>query len=606
MANNEYYRTFVISTWDNEKTGLTQYATTWQICSDPQCNNIIIQSIVDTNNVYIWKVNIVIPKGEIWYIRALRHFKDDNGNTVAYNTWIGPKPIMDNKTSVNELLLPDSHIEPPAVLDYNITKDNIIINLADPIGNVPDIKTIGCIYAKNEKTYTFETTNNQITINYKDFDYITNDRFEIVLIHVGKFNTISPQTSIHLSYTDGLFTIKGNPLKMDPGKTNIIEIESVDNNNPITINYANVYDIDTLEKIPCDIKNNNQIYIDPTKFNHKHYLNLEIDIVYKDPRSNKIKHVDKYLPIKFISDSDIENTIESYNYQYLLEFKGTISKVFTDNNMIIAEETNPGFIPVIKNNKIDIITTTPENDNFVLVKNTTITLPDIPKYTNIQIINIDNTDYVMIAYSLSNNSKILIYELDYVNISIGPLVKQYIVNNTQFVANNSIFYYKNKPCIAYKDDSNLVIYYIDITQNNLILLETISLPNELSSSSEIVVNNLDIDKLILYPVDKNAIHNFIYVATYKKFNIGASIPTDMRGIEVTGIRLMNGVIIYTPYNTDSTIYKYLTYDYRVNNFKENNIRLPDKACLASTILFKNRTFDKIYIKDNTTTLYYYH
>jgi len=603
---NEYYKTFIISPWDSDKSELIQYATTWQICSDPQCNNVVIQSVEDTDNIYAWKVNVVIPKGETWYVRALRHFKDTNGNIIAYDTWIGPEPIMDNKTSVNELLLPDLHIEPPAILNYTITKDNITINLADPIGDVPDIKTIGCIYAKDEKTYTFETTNNQIVISYEDFDYITNDKFEVVLIHVGKFNIISPQTSIHLSYTDGLFTIKGNLLKMDPGKTNIVELDSIDDNNPITINYANIYDIDTLEITPCDVKNNKQIFIDPTKFDHTHYLNLEINITYKDPRTNELRQDDKYLPIKFISDSDIENTIETYDYQYLFESKGTINNVFIDSNMVIAEETNPGFIPVIKNNKINIITTTPENDNFVLVKNTNITLPDTPVYSNIQIMNINNNDYVVVTYSLSNNSKILIYNLDYVNILVGPLVKQYTVNNTQFVANNSIFYYKNKPCIAYKDSSNLVIYYIDITQDNLVLLETIPLPDKLNTLSEIVVNSLDVDKLMLYPVDKNASYNFIYTATYKKFDTGMSIPTDMRGIEVTGIRLMNGIMLYMPYNTNSTTYKYLMYDYNNNSFTENSVTLPDNACLTNTILFKNRTFDKMYIKDNTTILYYYH
>ena len=595
-VTNNSYKTFIISKWDSASTGLTQYATTWQIAKDSNFTNLVIDNQEDTVNLYEWKTNIVVPKDEVWYIRAKRHLKDSNGNVVNYDKWIGPEPIISDESNINELLVPEMYIEQPSILDYNIDATSINIEIADPIGNVPNIKTYVSIYKDNVMLYSKKVTTNNIIIDSSEVDYIGLDKFQIVLIHEGDFSVVSNPTVIRISYSDNLFEIVGNLRNLDPVNINIIKVVAKETSG-VRVSYASVMDMDSGDIIPCPVKNNSEVYIEPSKLNHNHKLILRVFIEYIDPKTNETKTVEKDYPISFKEFSEVDTQIENITYLYVIEYYTETTTIPMDKHVIIAEEASTGIIPVLKNNNLTLITVTPENDDFITVNNDTgISITDAIAFSNIQIVDINGTDYIILLYTTDNNiNKIQLYNLDYVKNTVSPLVKEFTLPNSQSVSNNSLFYYKNKLCVGYLNGNVIEIYEINNNNTDLVLLETITLPSDITDLTEIVINNIDIDTLSILPIGNDAVYNYVYFGNYKKLEIGDNIPDSLRLKRVTGIRQLNGNIVYTPLVNNDDIYTFMVYDRKTNKINEYRYDIGTTDPLKNTIMFKDRTLDKLYL-----------
>jgi len=596
------YKTFIISKWDSDATGLTQYATTWQIAKDIDFNDLVIDNQKDTVNLYEWKVNIVIPKDEVWYIRAKRHLKDSDGNDVVYDKYIGPEPIISDESNVNELLIPDMYIEQPSILNYTMDSSSITINIADPIGNVPNIKTILGVYYNNKMLYSTKTTDTTIVITPDNVDYTGLDKFDIVLVHEGDFGVISNTTHIKVSYSDNLFTIVGNLRNLDPIHTNIIKVVAKEANG-IRVSYASVVDMDTGNIISCPVRNSSDVYIEPSKLKHDDKLVLKIYVEYIDPNTNETKTVEKDYPIAFKQYSEVDTEIENVTYLYVIEYYAETSTIPMDKHVVIAEETSTGVIPVIRDNKIDLITITPDNNDFIDVNtNTGVSYTDTVIASNLQIVDINGTDYLITMINTGNETNIYLYDINYVKNTISTAKKTYTVSNTQIVSNNSLFYFRDKLCIGYLNNSNVEIYSIDDTLDTLTLIETVTLPSDTGSLTEVVVNNIDESNLAILPIGQDVTYNYIYNGTYNKLETGDNIPDSLRGKRVTGIRQLNGNILYTPLETSVDVYTFMAYDRVSNSLNEYKNDIGTTNPLINTIMFKDRTLDKLYI-DTTTKIY---
>lgn len=602
-VTNNSYKTFIISKWDSESTGLTQYATTWQIAKDSNFSNLVINDQEDTTNLYEWKVNIVVPKDEVWYIRAKRHLKDSNGNIVNYDKWIGPEPIISDESNINELLVPEMYIEQPSILDYNIDATNINIKIADPLGNVPNIKTYIAIYKDDKMLFGKKVTDTDIVISSDEIDYIGLDKFKIVLVHEGDFSIVSQPTIIKVSYSDNLFEIIGNLRNLDPININIVKIVAKEANG-VKVAYASIMDMDTGDIIPCPVKNNSEVYIEPSKLHHDHKLILRIFIEYIDPKTNEVKTVEKDYPISFKEFSEVDNRIENISYVYIIEYYAETNTIPMDKHVIIAEEASTGVIPVLKNNNLNLITVTPENNDFITVNdNTGISISGNIVYSNVQIVDINGTDYIILLYATDNGiNKIELYNINYVKNIISPLIKEFTLNNDQPISNNSLFYYNNKLCIGYLNNNTVEIYEINNVNDTLVLLESITLPNSVTDITEVVINNIDINTLSILPIGNDAVYNYLYFGNYKKLEIGDNIPDSLRLKRVTGIRQLNGNILYTPLVNNDDVYTFMIYDRKTNKLNEYKYDIGTTDPLKNTIMFKDRTLDKLYI-DTTTKIY---
>ena len=103
-----------IPEWPKNNT-LTHVSTTWVLSKDLEGTIIEDTVIEDTVNLNAWNVDKVIPTQEVWYVKALRHLKDENGNYINNTKWIGPKPIINDNSNVKDYLAPDFYVETPYI-----------------------------------------------------------------------------------------------------------------------------------------------------------------------------------------------------------------------------------------------------------------------------------------------------------------------------------------------------------------------------------------------------------------------------------------------------------------------------------------------------------
>ena len=171
-------KVFRIPAWDNS-SGVTHVATTWQIASDINFENIIQEVIDSTEYLNYWKVNVVVPVGKIYYVRAKRKFAE-----VENDIWIGPKKVLNDEAGLSEIIKPEAKIEQPyvenIVLDH---EDGLTITLTPYRGTVPHSSTSWVIKDTNtgEILYKslFDTENltelniSPTTVDFSNISHIT-------------------------------------------------------------------------------------------------------------------------------------------------------------------------------------------------------------------------------------------------------------------------------------------------------------------------------------------------------------------------------------------------------------------------------------------------
>ena len=85
----------------------------WELYSDADCTKLLEQKeITSDNNPNVFTSNREIPVGVSYYIKATRKFAS-NPDT---NHTLGPKPLVDHKVYLNNLIVPDYiYIEKPTI-----------------------------------------------------------------------------------------------------------------------------------------------------------------------------------------------------------------------------------------------------------------------------------------------------------------------------------------------------------------------------------------------------------------------------------------------------------------------------------------------------------
>ena len=179
-------KVFKIPVWDND-SGVTHESTTWQLATDTEFKNIITEVVDSTKYLNYWAVNIVVPKGKIYYVRSQRKFKE-----VENERWIGPKKVINEDAGLSEIIKPEMKIEDPYISDINLDYEKgLTVTLSPFKGNVPHESTTWLIrdMETGELLYSsMSDTKNKITLNIKpkEIDFSTIPYIVITTLFHGK------------------------------------------------------------------------------------------------------------------------------------------------------------------------------------------------------------------------------------------------------------------------------------------------------------------------------------------------------------------------------------------------------------------------------------
>ena len=203
-------KVFRIPVWDND-SGVTHESTTWQLASDINFENIIQEVIESTEYLDYWKVNVVVPVGKIYYVRAKRKFKE-----VENDVWIGPKKVLNDESGLSEIIKPELKIEEPYIDSIDLDYENgLTIKLTPFKGNVPHLSTSWIIKdSSNGKVLyrsLFDTENltelniDPDTVDFTNIPYVT-----ITTLFHGKLGVESSPTIEVVEISKKYFDIIAN------------------------------------------------------------------------------------------------------------------------------------------------------------------------------------------------------------------------------------------------------------------------------------------------------------------------------------------------------------------------------------------------------------
>jgi len=218
---------FNIPEWDQD-SGLTHYATTWVITSDSTGNNIVYQLDKSTTNLLGLDLNLEIPVGEVYYIKAMRYLKDSNGNDIVYNKWIGPTKLINDLSNQNDVLISKTYINTPYLIDSKVTVDKgLSLTIAPYSGDVPLKGTqivIESLLGKEVYSHLYDNTTLNMVIPNSIYNFTTVEGFIIKIIHIGDLSTVSPVYKEKHSYIGDLYTIIGNLSEISPDTNTTLEV----------------------------------------------------------------------------------------------------------------------------------------------------------------------------------------------------------------------------------------------------------------------------------------------------------------------------------------------------------------------------------------------
>lgn len=164
-------KVFKIPVWDND-SGVTHISTSWQLASDTEFKNIITEVVDSTKFLDYWSINVVVPKGKIYYVRSKRKFKE-----VENDNWIGPKKVINDEAGLSEIIKPETKIDDPYIADVKLDyEDGLTLTLSPFKGNVPHVSTTWLIRNMETGEMIYKSINDEknktsLNIKPKEIDF---------------------------------------------------------------------------------------------------------------------------------------------------------------------------------------------------------------------------------------------------------------------------------------------------------------------------------------------------------------------------------------------------------------------------------------------------
>jgi hypothetical protein len=370
-------KVFRIPVWDND-SGVTHIATTWQLATDPDFTNIVQEVTDSTKYLDYWAINLVVPKGKIYYVRAKRKFQE-----VDNDVWIGPKKVVNDEAGLSEIIKPETKIEAPfianVVLDY---EDGLTLTLNPFSGNVPHVSTSWIIKNAENGEILYKSmfdTENLLSLNIKpdEIDFTNIPYITVTTVFHGKLGTESAPNTEFIELAKKYFEIDANK-KIVPADLDYVGKVRQTTSRPVTVKTAELLDI--TGKVICNGEVNDNTY----KFKSlclkpKNTYYVRLGIVY-DNDDSTLFHTVYGFYTKSMSEKVIFDRSRQYNKLYnVLDKSETLvidseegdlkSNDLNPNIQVLTEETYVGVIPyVAKDGNVKLYFFSKNNGKFYYVR----------------------------------------------------------------------------------------------------------------------------------------------------------------------------------------------------------------------------------------------
>ena len=591
---------FNIPKWPDD-SDVTHYATTWALCKDKDC--ITIEEEVDKSSDFLlaWENDVIIPTGEIWYIKALRHLKDSDGNDINNTKWIGPKPVFNEESNVNDYLAPKFTIDTPYIDDLSyVPGESLTITLSPYNGNIGYEKTVLSIINGNgeyilTKFFDIRETENVISITSDDLDFNSENKVTIVIAHSGLHSVVSPVYKETLYLKKVYFDVIGNTFNLDPRTPNTITIKSTSNIG-ITVTSAKVFNMGDVFIEECTVSNNTITLPVDLEYNESYKVKLLLTYINSTGNTDTIDYTVVISTMNTIEEQIIN---ENITYNYIISKFTEVDKdgpydLINTDLAFNTEEFATNLIPLVDiytNNlslyildKVEKLYAKAFDTNLTVNSDFTIRLLN----SNLGFLQTVDTDNKLVKLDLFYYDTIrdAIYILKTLTIET-PHVHPGDLNVVSEVADSYFVTVLNKGNDKQIDVYELVFYIDTVNQSyihELVLKQSLTM---VESATSVSSTNLGTDKVLIVPNKSSEIKTYVYSVNDNTIVSSLVIPSDFRNKDLYLTTLSNGDIKATKRkDTDKTL-DYFYLDISDNSFKVKKLLYNGSGVISNITTLRN-------------------
>jgi len=576
-----------------EDSDIKHVATTWILARDEDSQNIEEEILESNEALLVWEIDKIIPTGEIWYIKALRKLEDSDGNDLGNTKWIGPKPVFNEGSNVNNYLAPKFYIDTPYITDIIHTDGvKLDISITPCKTNIGYINTILNIENKEgeslfTKFYDITLTDNILTIDAEELDLDSLRDIRITIMHNGTQSTTSAPVTEIVNLRHAYFRVIGNTKGLDSTYNNTLKVESTTfigvNTTFAVIKNRNGITIDT-----CDVINN-EITIANNLDTNSEYL-LELTITYTTSDGG-VETTTKTIIIT-TRDTD-EILITDINRTYRNIFSKVSETLY--NQAVYSFDLTKSFsteefytysipVPDASNDKISFygldkvnILLSKHIEDVIDITDTNVTIKLLTKTKGL-LQHMDTNGMLIITpfvFDAYTDEVILSSSINTGMLSTGGFINKVAQQaSTVFI------------CGIDKDNTNnILIKEYDVFTESL----TDRLVSELPGTcNDVTISKIAGGKVLIIPNSEDAFRFIIYNPIENSIKDSIVIPTDFRNKQVFINTLLNGNVIVFKYNDNINGFDYYVYNTRAESvlLTEVDIGSDDKT-ITNIIALKN-------------------
>ena len=569
-------KVFKIPVWDNS-TGLTHIATSWQVATDIDFENIIYEVIDSTKYLNFIALNVDVPVGKVYYIRAKRKFKE-----VDNIDWIPPLKIINDDTSTSEIIKPSLNIEQPFINNYSVDYENgLTINLASYIGSVPHKATSWVIKDINTGEILYKSmydTNNllSITIPNDDVDFSKLDSIVSIITFHGDLSIDSSPNIEVLDLYKTYFTIDANK-KIVPSDIDYIGKIIQKTEREVKLISAELFNLEGKKIADGEIDNN--IF----KF-YSRYLIPNMSYTVKLKLNYTWYNKDIYVRYSFFTKSMTEKIIFNKEREYNKTFTYLINNDYivydpvnndlsidglNSNIDLITEQTYVGIIPMFStDSKLKAYVLDKNNNRFTYVKNIEGFNKKVNNYLKIELLP---NNKLYIDTIVNNKNTMYIYKFNPYTFKLTYL--NTIVRHDEYVNTNNTNSYgvlQGELYYCSVDINDNTKIFIRKINKDTDLLETIyygNLDNNLKINN-VVFNRIDLDRFIIIPQNNdndNNIYGYVFNLDKNSLSRRFTIPIEVRNKNIFSIILDNGNLLLIRKDLEDSKLYYVIIDVDISN-----------------------------------------
>jgi len=538
-----------IGPWDSGDSGLTHYATTWQVSDNLNFSNVLLEETSE-EQLNTWIVELAIPSDSIYYVRAKRHFKDSNGNEVDNPTWLGPEPIIETAEVSIEPLKPKVYVEDPYVEFISVDPDNgLKLKAIEPQDGIGVTGVDWIIRVNNKVVYSeMNKTDDMfnLTVSNDIYNFTATKDIEVLVRYRGHLGSCSKffRDKIEISKTYYKFDKDLNNIPINED----FELKLISTtDNGITVLGGYLLNLDKTVETNLSIKDNTiTIPSNPLKPNSSYILSLNIQ--YIEPVSGKLitENVEHYIKTMRVS----ENQYFNFDFDYVNGFKFLKDVLVDDLDLNIdilqvSEQMITGLIPMLNSNKkldLELMINSGENLRFKTMYNLGLTYD--AKQIKFELL----PNYIGLFGYITNDDKI---KLDFYKYDVYKetftLLKTHEISDKSVIKNNNFFLINNDlHFIEITGEKSVTIKKINLLDPNLKIniVKTFDINTDVELT-EIIVNLIDYDTVTIIPIPSLSTGRcIIYDFSRDDITEGPTIPAEYRNISLLSFNLLNGNVLY--------------------------------------------------------------